>query len=62
MIVLDVEMVLTSCGYGVPRFKYLEDRATLTRWAESKSEAELEEYRRLKNTRSIDGLPTGIDG
>ncbi|QEE29551.1 pyridoxamine 5'-phosphate oxidase family protein [Terriglobus albidus] len=62
MIVLRVELVQTSCGYGVPRFEYVEDRATLTRWAESKSETELEEYRRLKNTRSIDGFPTGIDG
>jgi len=61
MIVLNVELVQTSCGYGVPRFQYREDRTTLTRWAESKSEAELEEYRRLKNARSIDGFPTGID-
>lgn len=61
VIVLNVEMVQTSCGYGVPRFEYLEDRTTLTRWAESKGEAELGEYRRLKNARSIDGFPTGID-
>jgi len=61
MIMLCIELVQTSCGYGVPRFEYVEDRATLTRWAESKSETELEEYRRLKNTRSIDGFPTGID-
>jgi hypothetical protein len=32
----------------------------LTRWAEAKGEAELEEYRRSKNAFSIDGLPTGI--
>jgi len=61
MIALSVEIVQTSCGYGVPRFEYVEDRATLTRWAESKGETELEEYRKLKNTRSIDGFPTGID-
>lgn len=61
MIVLDVEIVQTSCGYGVPRFEYIEDRTTLTRWAESRGEAGLEEYRKLKNTRSIDGFPTGID-
>ncbi|WP_263418540.1 pyridoxamine 5'-phosphate oxidase family protein [Terriglobus albidus] len=60
MIMLSIDTVQTSCGYGVPRFEYREDRTTLTRWAESRSEAELEEYRRLKNARSIDGFPTGI--
>lgn len=60
MIVLDVEMVQTSCGYGVPLFDYVEDRMTLTRWSEAKGEDGLAEYWRMKNTVSIDGLPTGI--
>lgn len=61
LVMLDVDLVQTSCGYGVPEFAFVEQRPTLTRWAEAKGEAGLEEYRRTKNTRSIDGLPTGIE-
>lgn len=60
MIVLDVESVATSCGYGVPRFDYVEQRDTLTRWAEAKGENGLREYWRMKNAVSIDGFPTGM--
>ena len=60
IIMLDVDLVLTSCGYGVPLFDYAGERATLTRWAESKGEDGLRDYRREKNARSIDGFPTGI--
>ena len=59
IVVLDINLVQTSCGYGVPLFEYVDERRTLTRWAEAKGEAGLEEYRRLKNAFSIDGLPTG---
>jgi hypothetical protein len=59
IVVLDVDRVQTSCGYGVPLFDYVEDRQTLTKWAAAKGDAGLEEYRRLKNSVSIDGLPTG---
>lgn len=57
---IDVDLVQTSCGYGVPLFEYLGERPTLQRWAERKGEAGLREYWRLKNARSIDGLPTGL--
>jgi len=60
MVMLDVDSVQTSCGYGVPLFDYVGERNTLTRWAEAKGEAGLDEYRRLKNTQSIDGFPTGL--
>jgi Pyridoxamine 5'-phosphate oxidase len=60
IIWLDVDLVQTSCGYGVPLFDYAADRPTLTRWAETKGEAGLAEYRQLKNSVSIDGLPTGL--
>jgi hypothetical protein len=36
------------------------ERDTLQRWAERKGEAGLQEYWRLQNARSIDGLPTGL--
>jgi len=60
IVVLDIDRVQTSCGYGVPLFEYVAERPTLTRWAEAKGEAGLEEYRQAKNAFSIDGLPTGI--
>lgn len=60
MVMMNVETVQTSCGYGVPFFDYVGERTTLTRWAEAKGEKGLEEYWHLKNERSIDGLPTGL--
>src|SRR3954452_24638208 len=35
---LAVEVVQTSCGYGVPLFDFKERRPTLHRWAQSKGE------------------------
>ena len=60
MIDLAIDLVQTSCGYGVPHFDYVAERPSLTNWAEQKGEAELEAYRHAKNTVSIDGLPTGM--
>jgi hypothetical protein len=57
---IDIDLVQTSCGYGVPLFDYLGERGALRRWAEHKGEAGLEEYRRQKNASSLDGLPTGL--
>jgi hypothetical protein len=60
IVLQDIDLVQTSCGYGVPLFDYREERLTLDRWAESKGEDGLAAYRREKNVRSIDGLPTGL--
>jgi Pyridoxamine 5'-phosphate oxidase len=57
---IDIDLVQTSCGYGVPLFEYVGERDTLHRWAEKKGDAGLEEYRRQKNAHSLDGLPTGL--
>jgi len=59
IVVLSVEMVQTSCGFGVPLFDYVDERPSLVRWAEAKGEAGLAAYRTAENTVSIDGLPTG---
>jgi hypothetical protein len=60
LVVMDVDLVQTSCGFGVPKLEYAGDRDALTQWAESKGEAGLEAYRREKNTLSLDGFPTGM--
>lgn len=61
IVVLDVELVQKSCGYGVPLFDYQGERPSLIRWAEAKGDEGLDTYRREKNLLSIDGLPTGLD-
>lgn len=60
IVSLDIDLVQTSCGYGVPFFDYRGERPSLTRWAEAKGEDGLEAYRREKNAVSIDGFPTGL--
>jgi hypothetical protein len=60
IIRLDVEMVQTSCGYGVPLFDYRAERPTLRHWAENKGEYGLAAYRRENNGYSIDGFETGV--
>lgn len=57
---VDVERVATSCGYGVPRYAYLEPRDTLERWAKEKGEAGVKQYQERNNRRSLDGL-VGLD-
>lgn len=57
IIVLDIESVQTSCGFGVPVYELKDERPALREWAEKKGEVELEQYRRSKNQTSIDGIP-----
>lgn len=59
MILLEVDLVQTSCGFGVPLYDYQAERPTLDRWTEAKGD-QIDAYRREKNSRSIDGLPTGL--
>ncbi|PZW48774.1 pyridoxamine 5'-phosphate oxidase [Humitalea rosea] len=59
---LDIDLVQTSCGYGVPFFDYAGERDSMDRWARAKGEAGLRAYRAEKNSRSMDGLETGLTG
>jgi hypothetical protein len=60
IVSLDIDLVQSSCGFGVPLFEYASERDQLIRWAEAKGEDGLEKYWHQKNVRSIDGLPTGL--
>ena len=61
IIVLDVQNVQTSCGFGVPCFEHAgEERPTLTQWAVKKGENGIAQYWREKNVVSIDGLPSHL--
>ncbi|HET8760596.1 MAG TPA: pyridoxamine 5'-phosphate oxidase family protein [Nitrospiria bacterium] len=56
IIRVHVTRVSDSCGFGVPLFDHRCDRDALDTWAESKGPEKLQEYRRAKNARSVDGL------
>lgn len=58
---LDVDLVQTSCGMGVPYFNYKEDRQNLSRYWLRQGAENIRKYWALKNMKSIDGLPTGFD-
>jgi len=60
IVVLNVDLVQTSCGYAVPYFDFRDVRPTLRRWAEAKGEEGLRAYRLEKNVASMDGLPTDL--
>jgi len=57
---LNVNMVLTSCGFGVPLFEFVGQRETLNKWAGKKGEEGLKQYWAEYNHLSLDGEPTGI--
>ena len=57
VIVVDVERVSDSCGYGVPMMEYVGERDLLPGHMERKGTDGVVTYRRAKNLTSIDGLP-----
>ncbi len=60
IIVAEISMVQTSCGFGVPLYTYEGERKIHFEWAEKKGEEGLKEYVQEKNLKSLDGLPTSI--
>ncbi|MFL5781217.1 MAG: pyridoxamine 5'-phosphate oxidase family protein [Thermoleophilaceae bacterium] len=61
IVVVNVERIADSCGYGVPLMSYEGERPHPEAWAEKKLRAggadAIREYQRQKNSESIDGLP-----
>lgn len=57
---LDIDLVQTSCGQGVPMYAYQGERSFLTDWAIKKGDAGLKQYWQEKNQHSIDQTPTNI--
>jgi hypothetical protein len=62
IVIADIDRIQTSCGMGVPLYGYQGQRDSLTRWAEKKGEAGLQDYWHKKNRTSIDGLTTPLGG
>lgn len=57
---MQVDLVQTSCGFGVPLFNYVGERDHLHNWSEKKGQTGIEEYWEEKNQISLDGKSTGI--
>jgi len=57
VVKVTVERVSTSCGFSIPMMGFRENRDILDKWAVAKGSDGLDEYRKQKNTHSIDGLP-----
>ncbi len=55
-----VDLVQTSCGFGVPLYEYAEQRSQLNAWAERKGADGIRDYWLENNQFSLDGLPTLI--
>ena len=56
-----VDLVQSSCGYAVPQMEFTAERPVLHDWATDKGPDGIAAYWADRNTRTIDGLPTGIE-
>ena len=57
IIVVDVDRITDSCGYGVPEYTFAADRPQLDNWVTRKGESGLRRYQQENNVTSVDGLP-----
>jgi hypothetical protein len=57
VVVVAIDRVSDSCGYGVPEYAYVGERTQLPAWTRKKGPDGLAQYRKEKNCASIDGLP-----
>lgn len=59
---LTVDMVQTSCGYAVPFMEYKGERDTMQKWVDGKSDEDIRTYWVERNSTTLDGKPTGVNG
>ncbi len=57
VIVIELDRIADSCGFGVPTFEYQGQRSRLVSWSDHRDDGQLGEYQLEKNLVSIDGLP-----
>ena len=57
IILIDVQRIMDSCGYGVPLYEFKKDRDSLSNYFANQSEEEILAYRAERNRVSLDGLP-----
>ncbi len=61
VVIVEVQRVSDSCGFGVPLMELVEERDLLRPSAEKRGPEGLAEYRAQRNAVSLDGLP-GMSG
>lgn len=57
IVVIKVDRISDSCGYGVPLMSFESHRPTMDEWAARKGEDGIRAYWAEKNLTSVDGLP-----
>ncbi len=57
---VSVDLVQTSCGFGVPLFSYEGQRDLMPSWAAKRGPEGIAKYQREKNAVSLDGLDTHL--
>jgi hypothetical protein len=57
LVVVSLHRITDSCGFTVPEMTLVRERDLQDKWGERKTQQQLEDYMREKNTHSIDGLP-----
>lgn len=60
LIIANIDLVQTSCGFGVPLYNYVGERDIHFEWAEKKGADGLHEYVQQNNLESLDGLTTSL--
>jgi Pyridoxamine 5'-phosphate oxidase len=55
---MDVTRISTSCGYSLPVFDFVKQRTTLDEYTAKEGPQGIFDYQTLKNSYSIDGLPS----
>ncbi len=58
IILLEIESIMTTCGFAVPLFDYRGDRHQLEEFTCKMGDERMDDYRHERNQTSIDGLPT----
>ena len=62
IIDVELDLVKTSCGYGIPFMDFVKERETLDKWSVKKGEDGIKAYQKEKNSVSLDGHSTGLPG
>lgn len=57
IIIVNVERIIDSCGYGVPQYEFKAHRDSLPNYFAQQSEQDILAYRRDNNSESLEGLP-----
>ena len=57
IVVVEVRRVADSCGYGVPKMDFVDNRRQLDSWARKKGDSGVAAYQAERNAFSLDGLP-----